>query len=248
MSKVLVDIQEKIAIITLNRPAVRNALDRETYTLLIEHLNALSQQPSLHAIILTGGSECFTAGNDLHDFIQKVDEPTEQFKGLLFLSALRATHVPIIAAVEGNAVGIGTTMLLHCDFVCAGNNAVLSMPFTSLGVCPEGGSSHLLAHYVGLRKAQEWLYLSKPIPAIEALEAGLITSVAEPGQALEQAMQIAQRLSKLPLPSLKATRTLFLQNQGFNEQECFEREKKFFRHCLQSEQTQAMIKNFFKNK
>lgn len=242
-------LQAHVALLRIQRPAAKNALDRATYRGLIQacqQVLAWAQAEQVQALVLTGTDNCFTAGNDLHDFIGDIPQLMQGDSlapGLQFLLALRAVPVPVVAAVEGPAIGIGTTMLLHCDYVVAADNAQLRMPFTSLGVCPEGGASELLPHFVGHRQAQAWLLSGESISAQQALQHGLVTAVCPAGQALAMAQQVAQGWAKLPLPSLVATKALL--QQGFDAQACFEREQAAFVRCLQSPQTQAVLKAFF---
>src|SRR5690606_3767813 len=149
--------------LTINRPERRNALTGSMYQALDQGLQAAQADPACHAVILTGAGDCFTAGNDLSEF-QATRSLTDS-PALAFLRTLANVDVPVIAAVEGHAVGVGVTLLQHCDFVYAGETAQFSMPFVSLGLCPEGGSSTLLAQLVGARRANEWLLLGRRFDA-----------------------------------------------------------------------------------
>lgn len=241
-SKVLIHEENKILQLTINRPEVRNALDIETYTALTQALESTLERDDLHAIILTGSANYFTAGNDIRDF-QK--DPPEVSPGMLFLSMLNKVDIPLIAAVEGGAVGIGVTMLLHCDFVFVGHSTRLQMPFVPLSLCPEGASSLLLAQYVGIRKANEWLYRGKPFSAKEAYESGLISALTEDGAALKEAQNLAQEFAASSLFSLKSTKALLKKQQGVLIDETLKQERQAFRACLRTEQAQAKFKRFF---
>lgn len=243
-SLLTIDTEKRLAILQFNRPEVRHALDKALYQSLTQHLQSITHREDLHALILTGGDTFFTAGNDLNDFASELPKEDEWFDGLVFLSELRKIPFPVIAAVEGMAVGIGCTLLLHCDFVVSAENTIFSMPFTPLGVCPEGGSSDLLAKTVGLRKAQEWLLLGRPIPATEALQSGLITQTCPAGHTLQVAKGIASQLAKLPRHSLLASKKLIQQHQHFDEKSCFDREQALFIEGLKQPITKKIIDKF----
>ncbi|MCJ2122181.1 enoyl-CoA hydratase-related protein [Methylobacterium sp. J-077] len=193
-----------IRLITIDRPERRNALDRATYAGLAAALDAAGADEGLRAVVLTGAGGCFTAGNDLKDF-QDV-EAAGASPGLTFLKALRGCPKPVVAAVEGHAVGIGTTLLLHCDLAYAGNGARFRLPFTALGLSPEGGSSYLLPFVAGTKRAAELLMLGEPFGAAEAVAAGLVNAVVPEGTALEVALGRARALAGLPPASIAATK------------------------------------------
>ncbi|NEN74925.1 enoyl-CoA hydratase [Pelistega sp. NLN82] len=243
MEKILLAIDHKIATITFNRPQVHNAFDIDSYKLLTKHLHSMAQHTDIHAVILTGGSAVFSAGNDINDFVHQLNN-NDLYQGLDFLLALRQVPIPVIAAVEGHAIGIGTTLLLHCDFVFAAENAVFTMPFVPLGLSPEGGSSELLSQVVGLRKAQEWLYLGSKISAQQAKESGFIHDITPNGESIKTAQKVALQLSQMPRTSLLATKALLQAHQHFDIKTCFEREKQYFTQCLHSPETQTIMKNF----
>ncbi|NLY65077.1 MAG: enoyl-CoA hydratase [Alcaligenaceae bacterium] len=239
---VLLSEQDKVLTITINRPERRNALDFATYNALTGAFKAATGRNDLHAIILQGAQQYFTAGNDLRDFQQK---PEDESPGLRFLKALAATDIPVIAAVEGAAIGIGVTLLMHCDFVIAASNTTFRIPFVPLGLCPEGSSSVLLAKYVGIRKANEWLYSGKPFSANEALDCGFINTVTEPGESLATAMEIANNMAKQSLLSLKTTKSLLKRTLTPLITETFNIEREAFIACLNSPEAQAAFKQFF---
>ena len=169
---VRVDTSGAVRVLRLDRPDKKNALTQAMYAALTAGLDAADADPAVRVAVLAGGAD-FTAGNDLADFAAGRGEgPSEAFR---FLEALRRFGKPLVAAVRGHAVGIGTTLLLHCDAVVAAQDAKLLMPFTKLGLVPEGGSSLLLARRVGAARARWWLMAAAPIPGQEAAEAGLVT-------------------------------------------------------------------------
>ncbi len=156
--------------VILDRPERRNALTGPMYEELADIIDQADQNQKYRALILTGAGEHFCAGNDISE-LSNVRSSTEP-PPIKFLRSLVKADIPLIAAVEGHAVGIGVTLLLHADFVYAARDARLRMPFTALGLCPEGASSHLLAQYVGQRRANEWLLLSQAFSAEQAMEDG----------------------------------------------------------------------------
>ncbi|HWL59407.1 MAG TPA: enoyl-CoA hydratase-related protein [Microbacteriaceae bacterium] len=191
----------------LNRPDKRNAVSSGMYVTLESELRVADIDDSVTSVIISGEGSDFTAGNDLADFLD--DPPLGPDAPVLrFLAALTEVGVPLIAAVHGHAVGIGATMLLHCDFAVADRTAVLSFPFVRLGVVPEAASSLLLPRAVGPKLAASLLLTGEPLAAAAALEVGLLTSVVQPGHAPAAAMAIAERLAALPREAVRATRRL----------------------------------------
>lgn len=154
----------------------------------------------------------------------------------------------MIAAVEGGAIGIGVTMLMHCDFVYAGKDVRFQIPFVPLGLCPEGASSVLLSHYVGIRVANEWLYRGRPFTTEQAHQAGLISAVSESGQALADAQKLADEFAAQSLLSLKTTKRLLKRKMGPVIEETFKIEREAFVECLQSPQAQAAFAQFLNKK
>jgi len=239
---VLLAEHNKVLTITINRPERRNALDTATYTALTQAFESATGRNDLHAIILHGAQQYFTAGNDLRDFQSK---PKGESPGLRFLKALVNTDIPVIAAVEGAAIGIGVTMLMHCDFIIAASDTTFRIPFVPLGLCPEGASSVLLAQYVGIRKANEWLYLGQSFTAQEALESNFINKIVPPGQALDKASKMANTMATQSLLSLKTTKSLLKRTLTPLINETLDCEREAFIKCLISDEAQAAFQQFF---
>lgn len=189
----------------IDRPQKKNALDQATYRGLAEGLAAALADPGVRAIVLTGGPDVFTAGNDLGDFA-KVQSEGAGLGAAAFLETIVSAKKPIVAAVAGWAVGIGTTMLLHCDFVYAAPSARFKMPFVELGLCPEAASTVLLPMAIGSRHATELLFLGTEIDAAKALAWGLINEVAD--DPIARAMAVAAQLAELPPGALQKTKEL----------------------------------------
>ncbi|PLC50487.1 enoyl-CoA hydratase [Pollutimonas subterranea] len=232
--------------LTINRPERRNALTGSMYQALDQGLQAAQADPACHAVILTGAGDCFTAGNDLSEF-QATRSLTDS-PALAFLRTLANVDVPVIAAVEGHAVGVGVTLLQHCDFVYAGETAQFSMPFVSLGLCPEGGSSTLLAQLVGARRASDWLLLGRQFDAAEAYESGFITAVSPPGHALNEAQAAADVLGRQPAEALRISKRMLREPGRAELMRTFDKERDLFTERLKSEEAQAAFRLFFDRK
>ena len=189
------------------RPERRNAITSRMYAALAQGLQQAADDAAVKVVILHGTPEVFTAGNDLGDFLN--DPPANEDAPVLrFLAALASFPKPLLAAVNGPAVGVGTTMLLHCDLVYAGEGAQFSLPFASLGLCPEAGSSVLLPALAGQARAAEKLLFGEPFDAQEAREMGLVNQVMPAAQVLDFALSRARSLARQPTASLRETKRL----------------------------------------
>ena len=241
---VLVEQSNGVLTLTINRPERRNALDISTYLSLASHVSRARDDADVRAIVLTGANNYFTAGNDLKDF-QTPREPGDS-AGLKFLRALVDCDLPIIAAVEGSAIGIGVTMLQHCDFVYAADNANFRIPFVPLGLCPEGASSLLMSKIVGPRRASEWLLRGRAFNGIEAYESGFITATTSAGEALAQAKKVAGELAALPPEALQLSKRMMKHSQRPAIHEAFDYELGLFTMRLKSDEAQTAFANFFR--
>jgi len=235
-----------ILTLTINRPERRNALDIATYHALAAQLRAVTDDAGLSAVILTGAGAHFTAGNDLRDF--QADRPDGDSAGMTFLRALIATDLPVIAAVEGYAIGIGVTLLQHCDFVYAARDATLRIPFVALGLCPEGASSLLLPRLAGARKAAQWLLQGQAFGAEEATQAGLATAVTDPGQALAAARATAADLAAQPRNALRLTKAMLKRADRVAIDATLDFEATQFRARLKTQEAQDAFARFLNKK
>jgi len=200
-------VQDAIACIEIARPERKNAITAEMYGQLAQALTGAQQDPAVCAIVLHGAPTVFCAGNDIQDFLQR--PPTSHdAEAVRFMQALAGQEKPVIAAVNGAAVGIGTTLLMHCDLVYCADDAMFSMPFVSLGLCPEFAASLLVPLSAGYHKAAEKLLLGEPISADEALDMGIVNRLVPPGQVLEYAMHQARRFRALPPAAVRASKRL----------------------------------------
>lgn len=238
------DVAEGVRQITMNRPDRRNALDRATYQGLIDALAAADADPGVRAIVLTGAGGCFTSGNDIKDFAAATATGIGARIAIDFLDAISTAKKPIVAAVEGFAVGIGTTMLLHCDLAFAGKGASFRLPFVALGLCPEGGSSYLLPLIAGSKRAAELLMLGEVFSPELAQEAGLLNAVTEAGEALPLAIEKAKALAALPPQSVALTKLLLKRGSAAATAETIATEARHFGERLMSAEAQAAFAAF----
>jgi len=210
---VLVSSAGGIATIALDRPAKKNAITAPMYQAMADALRARDAEGAVRCIVIHGTSEAFTAGNDLEDFLKHPpqDESAPVFR---FMAAIAGCTKPLVAAVAGPAVGVGTTMLLHCDLVYAGDNARFALPFSQLALCPELASSLLLPMLAGHQRAAEKLMLGEPFGAEEAREMGLVNKVLPAAETIPHALAQAAKLTRLPASSLRATKRLMRSGLG----------------------------------
>lgn len=207
MSDLLVHDQDGVRFLTLHRVAKKNALTSSFYAELADAFQAGVSDASVRVLVIQGHETVFSAGNDIADFIQRPPHDGEA-PVFRFLRAVSTCPKPVMAAVAGPAVGIGTTMLLHCDLVYAGDNAAFSMPFVNLGLCPEAASSLLVPRMLGYHRAAEALLLGEPFYAEAALEVGLVNRVVPPTEVNAMAQAQARKLAAKPLASLIETKRL----------------------------------------
>jgi enoyl-CoA hydratase/carnithine racemase len=228
--------------ILLNRAAKRNALTRDMYGNVAEALENAEGEDGPSAIVLHAAGDCFCAGNDLNDFLsRREDEQSDQVGR--FLRALAGSSRVLIAAVQGPAVGIGATMLLHFDYVVAGEEASLRFPFVSLGLVPEAASSLLLPMAVGRLRTAEMLLTGRPLPAEEALAEGLFSQLVPTGEELSAALAFAELVRKLPPLAVAATKRL-LKSPTTSISERIAEESREFRQRLDSEEFHTMARKF----
>lgn len=205
-----------ILTLTFHRLDKKNAITAAMYTTLAEALNAAANDDEVRVAVFQGHEQVFTAGNDLSDFLGNPPDTrpgAEPAPVVQFLEALRTFPKPLLAAVAGPAVGIGTTLLLHCDLVYAADNAAFSLPFVNLGLCPEAGSALLLPALVGHPRAAEKLMLGEAFYAEEAVEMGLVNRVLPPHEVNAYAQAQAAKLAAKPAASLRATKALMKMGQ-----------------------------------
>lgn len=229
-----------VLLIGFNRPSKKNAITVAMYQQLTEALQRAAADPAIAVVLFHGSEQAFCAGNDLADFLSQppdaADAPVWQF-----LRALAVFPKPLVAAVCGVAVGIGTTLLLHCDLVHAGSNARFSLPFVNLGLCPEAGASLLLPRLFGYQRAAEALLLGEPFDAGTAARDGLVSQVVAPHEALESALAQARKLAGKPLQALIETKRLL---KGADVVARIDEEARVFSRMLQAGAAQEAIAGF----
>jgi enoyl-CoA hydratase/carnithine racemase len=213
MSDILVHTEAGVCSITFNRVDKKNSITAAMYGAMADALDAARDDAAVRVVVFQGHETIFSAGNDIADFLNQppAGEGAPVFR---FLRGLAAFPKPVIAAVCGPAVGIGTTLLFHCDLVYAGDNAAFSMPFVNLGLCPEAASSLLVPQMMGYHRAAEALLLGEPFMAEAALEVGLVNRVLPPTEARAYAHTVAAKLAAKPLSSLLETKRLMKQGQA----------------------------------
>lgn len=212
MSDILVHTEAGVTTLTFNRPDKKNSITAAMYAALADAIEAAASDPAVRCVVFQGNETTFSAGNDIGDFLNNppASEDSPVFR---FLRAVAQFPKPLLAAVCGPAVGIGTTLLFHCDLVYAGDNAAFSMPFVNLGLCPEAASSLLVPQMLGYHRAAEALLLGEPFMAEAALEVGLVNRVLPPMEAAGYAQAVARRLAAKPLSALIETKRLMKKGQ-----------------------------------
>ena len=212
MSDILIHTDAGVSTITFNRLDKKNALTEAMYSALAEAMQQAATDDAVRVLVIQGDASVFTAGNDIKDFLEHPPTSTDA-PVFRFLRQLVSFPKPLIAAVAGPAVGVGTTMLFHCDLVYAGDNAAFAMPFVNLGLCPEAGSSLLAPQLVGHQRAAELLLLGEPFLAETARDLGLVNRITAPTEVNELAGAQARRLASKPMSSLLETKRLLKQGQ-----------------------------------
>jgi enoyl-CoA hydratase/carnithine racemase len=245
MSEITSRREGDIQILTFNRPAKMNALTREMYSGLATGLNEAAGDFGVRAVIITSEGDHFTAGNDISDFL--ANPPTGEDSDVAkFLGSLLEFPKPLIAAVKGNAVGVGTTMLLHCDIVIAAPTAKFSMPFASLGLVPEAGSSYLFPLLVGYQRAAKIFFTGESFDAENAQEMGLVASItADP---LREALELAHRIAANPPQAMINTKALLKASKHDSVAAVMKAEFELFSLALQSEEAMEAFMNFMAKK
>jgi enoyl-CoA hydratase/carnithine racemase len=245
MSEILSRQEGNILVLSFNRSEKMNALTRSMYAGLAKGLNDAAGDFGIRAVIITSESLHFTAGNDISDFMD--NPPTSDSSEVSqFLESLLNFPKPLIAAVKGNAVGVGTTMLLHCDVVVASPTAKFSMPFASLGLVPEAGSSLLFPQLVGYQRAARIFMTGESFDAPSAVEMGLVTSVEN--DPLAEAMKIAQQIAEQPPQAIINTKALLKARSHDAVAAVMKAEFEIFAMALQSDEAMEAFMKFMSKK
>jgi enoyl-CoA hydratase/carnithine racemase len=245
MSEILSRQEGNILVLSFNRPEKMNALTRSMYAGLAKGLSDAAGDFGIRAVIITSETQHFTAGNDISDFMD--NPPTSDSSEVSqFLESLLNFPKPLIAAVKGNAVGVGTTMLLHCDVVVASPSAKFSMPFASLGLVPEAGSSFLFPQLVGYQRAARIFMTGESFDAPMAVEMGLATSIEN--DPMSEAMKIAQQIADQPPQAIINTKALLKARSHDAVAAVMKAEFEIFAMALQSDEAMEAFMKFMSKK
>lgn len=244
------DIQSQtdgaLHIVRMTRTKKKNALTRAMYTGLTEGLEHARDNDAIRVAVVLGGEGIFSAGNDLMDFVQ--DPPTGLDSPVLkFLQVLSTFEKPLVMAVDGPAVGIGTTMLMHADLVYASERAYFQLPFVPLGLVPEAGSSWILPRMAGLQRATEWLLFGERFSVEQAKEAGLVNEIVT-DNVEARCLERAQKLAALPAQAVRATKKLIREPLAEHTKTMIEAEARVFVERLKAPETAEAMMNFLNKK
>jgi enoyl-CoA hydratase/carnithine racemase len=236
-----------VATIEIARPEKKNALTRAMYQAMADAITDAVAQPAVRALLITGQPGVFTSGNDLEDFVARPPQ-SEDSPVFRFMRALLECDKPVVAAVTGAAIGIGTTMLLHCDLVYVSDEARLAMPFVSLGLVPEYASSLLLPQRIGFARAAERLLLGDPFTGAEAVDCGIANAVLPAGEVLNHARRMAERFNALPPGAVQDAKRLMRQPQRAAVLAAMASEGEIFGRRLKSPEAREAFQAFFEKR
>jgi enoyl-CoA hydratase/carnithine racemase len=245
---VRVELSGGVLAITLSRPERRNAITVAMYETLAEAIETAAGDPSIRVITFRGEGQDFAAGNDLADFLNALPRDTSDIPVWRLLRALATCEIPLVAAVHGNCVGIGTTLLLHCDLVVAEEGTRFSLPFVDLALVPEAASTLLLPHLAGRARAGRYLLLAEPFGVEEALEFGLVSHRAAPGELDRLFRDIVGRLLAKPPAALAATQRLLRSETSGDILGRMKLEGQIFAERLDSAEAKEAFTAFFEKR
>ena len=247
MSEIIVETKDRITRIEISRPEKKNALTPDMYAAMGQALRAADADPQVRAVLIHGQPDCFCAGNDMKNFLERPPDLKES-PAWIVIRALAEAQKPLVAAVGGPAVGIGTTMLLHCDFVYAAPDAKLQLPFVPLGLVPEAGSSLLLPMLAGYQRAAELLLLGRPFTAEKAQAAGIVTEIVPAERLIAQARETAMALAALPAASVRATKRMMKHHLAAQLPAAMDEELRLFRERLAAPEAREAISAFLEKR
>lgn len=247
MSHVRVEKKDRVLRIELARPEKKNALSPDMYAALAAAFEGADADAEVRAVLIHGTSGCFTSGNDVKDFLELNRGPADS-PASGFLRAIAAAKKPVVAAVGGPAVGVGTTMLLHFDLIYAAPNARFQLPFVPLGLLPEAASSLLLPVIAGYQRAAELLLLGQPFTAEKAQAAGIVTEIVPEAELLEYARTAALALAALPPASVRMTKELMKRALAPAVRERMQEELGLFGERLRSPEAREALSAFMEKR
>jgi len=239
-------VTERIADIELARLDKKNAFTADMYAQLAGALSAADADANVRVVLLHGSSDCFSAGNDVNDFLKR--DLTVASPAVRLFDALPGMKKPVVAAVGGPAIGIGSTLLLHCDLVYAAQNARFQLPFVPLGITPEFGSTYLLPLLAGYQRAAELLLLGQPFNAEKAKEVGMVSQIFPENELLQKAREAARALAALPPESIRLTKQLMKKRYGTALDETIREETKIFSERLSSAEAKEAMSAFLEKR
>jgi len=244
MSDIVTERLGNILSIQLNRPAKKNAMTSSMYITMADLLNGAAKDDGIRVVLWYGAGNSFSAGNDIEDFMKNPPAPGESPQAKL-MQALINFEKPLIAAVQGVAIGGGTTMLAHCDFVYAGESAKFQMPFVNLALVPEFGSSYLLPLRFGYTRAAELILLGKPFDALRAAEIGFVTHVVPDQNLLATATETARTLAAKPAAAVQASKRLMKSTFRQQLEQAVKLENEVFAERVRSDDAKQAFQAFF---
>ena len=236
-----------VATIEIARPEKKNAITGAMYRAMADGIDAAVADPAVRALLITGQPGIFTSGNDIEDFMQRPMDGAES-PAIVFMRAMLGCDKPIVAAVTGAAIGIGTTMLLHCDFVYVSDEARLAMPFVSLGLVPEFASSLIVPQLMGNVRAAEKILLGDPFTGAEAVECGIANAVLPAGEVVLHARRVAERFNALPPGAVQESKRLLRRPRAAATMETIGVESGIFAKRLRSPEAQEAFSAFFQKR
>jgi enoyl-CoA hydratase/carnithine racemase len=247
MPEILITDDSAVRTIRMNRPEKKNALTFAMYEAMSDAIEEANRRPDVHCLIIAGHASGFCSGNDLGDFMKMTESGAMGAPIIRFLHALARCEKPLVAAVAGPAAGVGTTMLMHCDYVIASDDARFMTPFVALGLVPEAASSLIAPRLMGHARAFSLLVMGEPLSAEEARMAGLINKVTTSDALDAQALASAQKIAALPLDGVLKTRQLM---RGPSEEIIarIDREADLFKQRLKSPEAKAAFAAFLNRK
>ena len=244
---ILIAKTDRVLSLQLNRPDKKNALTGAMYDAMREALAASNDDPDVRVVFIHGQPDCFTAGNDLAEF-QDLERIRRERPAMKFLEVISTVVKPIVVAVNGPAVGIGTTLLLHCDLAYAGQSTRFQMPFAALGLCPEGSSSYALARLAGHVQAAELLMLGEPFTADHAKAIGLVNAVLPDAELFAYAEAKVAQLASQPAAAIRATKALMRKWTAARVAEVLATESQLFGERLASPEFAEAARAFFEKR
>jgi enoyl-CoA hydratase/carnithine racemase len=248
MSQIEVERDGAVQRIAINRPEKKNALTAEMYIALAEAIEQAETDPAVRVLLLYGKGDAFTAGNDLQDFMQKPWKGQAMPPAVRFIHAVAHAQKPVVAAVHGLVVGVGTTILLHCDLVYAATETNMMMPFVNLGIVPEAASTVLLPLLIGRQRASELFMLGSPLTAQRAFEMGLVNALTSRDELLRTATAAAQALAAKPAAALRACKELMKRAYQAEVDRALREEVESISERLESPETREALSAFLEKR